>query len=74
MITRKAELNYKKNKSNLITPKQALHQCSWQIIAERFDLNDISTVKNLLHEAHQIILEQDQLVMTQTILIENINK
>lgn len=58
--------------SNLITPKQALHQSSWQIIAERFDLDDISTVKNLLHEAHQVILEQDMLVMTQTILIKKL--
>jgi hypothetical protein len=56
--------------SNLITPKEALHQSSWQIIAKRFDLDDISTTRSLLEEAHRIILEQDMLVESQDILIE----
>ena len=60
-------------KTNLITPKQALHQCSWQIIAERFDLDDISTTRSLLAEAHKIILEQDMIVESQDILIEKLD-
>ena len=56
--------------SNLITPKEALHQSSWQIIAKRFDLDDIHTTRCLLEEAHRIILEQDRLVESQDILIE----
>ena len=56
--------------SNLITPKEALHQSSWEVISKRFDLNDISTTRSLLEEAHRIILEQDMIVESQDILIE----
>jgi hypothetical protein len=48
--------------SNLITPKDALHQSSWEVISKRFDLNDISTTRSLLEEAHNIILRQDRLI------------
>lgn len=48
--------------SNLITPKEALHQSSWEVISKRFDLNDISTTRSLLEEAHNIILRQDRLI------------
>lgn len=60
--------------SNLITPKEALHQSSWEIISKRFDLDDISTTRSLLEEAHRIILEQDQLCMTQLLIIEKYKK
>lgn len=56
--------------SKPITPKEALHQSSWQIIAERFDLNDISTTRSLLEEAHRIILEQDMIVNTHEVLLK----
>ena len=48
--------------SNLITPKEALHQSSWEVISKRFDLDDISTTRSLLEEAHNIILRQDSLI------------
>lgn len=56
--------------SNLITPKEALHQSSWQIIAKRFDLDDIHTTRCLLEEAHRIILEQDMIVDTQELMLK----
>ena len=58
--------------SNLITPKEALHQSSWEVISKRFDLNDICTTRSLLEEAHRIILEQDRLIETQDMCIEQL--
>ena len=55
---------------NLITPKEALHQSSWQVIAKRFDLNDISTTRSLLEEAHRIILEQDRLIDSYELMLK----
>ena len=52
---------------------RALHQPSWQIIAKRFDLNDIQTTRSLLAKAHLIILEQDRLIDSQKIIIEKID-